>query len=62
MGGSRVGSLKTRVGRECCVGKGGARWTRLNSRDIQGGEVRRGRQDAGPPEQAGAQQDRQPQE
>ena len=29
-GGTRVGYLKTRTGRDRCIGKGWARWTRSN--------------------------------
>ena len=47
MGGRRVGSLKIRVGRKHCIGRGGTRWARLNSGSIQAGGARRGRHSVG---------------
>ena len=41
MNGRRIGGLKTRVGQERCIGREGARWTRLNSGGIQAGEAQR---------------------
>ena len=36
-----LGGLKTRLGLERYIGRGEARYTRLNSENIQAGEIRR---------------------
>ena len=47
MGRKATRGLKVQVGRECCIGKAGYRWARLNSGGIQTGRVRGGSHSVG---------------
>ena len=42
MGETGIRGLKARVGRECCINRGRASWSRLKSGGIQAGGVREG--------------------